>query len=189
MACTAPGSDRPSAAGQAERSNHRNRLHGPALAAVHPGRCRWPAAGNAMGQRAGLPLARFRHGACCAWRPAATRRPSCTARMSKSKATAAVLMSLAEVLQDLELDWEYEVSRWLGPVGATLLDQRARCAAVSAAYQSVRQPATRTSPNTSAKNRAPWSARPKLKRAFASSTASSSTSTDSRPASSAHPLP
>ncbi|WP_313305019.1 ubiquinone biosynthesis accessory factor UbiJ [Stutzerimonas balearica] len=32
-----------------------------------------------------------------------------------------VLMSLAEVLQDLELDWEYEASRWLGPVGAQLL--------------------------------------------------------------------
>lgn len=31
-----------------------------------------------------------------------------------------VLMSLAEVLQDLELDWEYEASRWLGPVGAQL---------------------------------------------------------------------
>lgn len=32
-----------------------------------------------------------------------------------------VLMSLAEVLQDLELDWEYEASRWLGPVSAQLL--------------------------------------------------------------------
>lgn len=32
-----------------------------------------------------------------------------------------VLMSLAEVLQDIELDWEYEASRWLGPVGAQLL--------------------------------------------------------------------
>lgn len=36
------------------------------------------------------------------------------------------LMSLAEVLQDLELDWEYEVSRWLGPVGAHLLGSTAR---------------------------------------------------------------
>jgi len=36
------------------------------------------------------------------------------------------LMSLAEVLQDLELDWEYEVSRWLGPVGAHLLGSSAR---------------------------------------------------------------
>ncbi|MFK4025019.1 ubiquinone biosynthesis accessory factor UbiJ [Stutzerimonas balearica] len=34
---------------------------------------------------------------------------------------SSVLMSLAEVLQDLELDWEYEASRWLGPVGAQLL--------------------------------------------------------------------
>lgn len=31
------------------------------------------------------------------------------------------LMGLAEVLQDLELDWEYEVSRWLGPVASQLL--------------------------------------------------------------------
>ena len=28
---------------------------------------------------------------------------------------------LAGVLQDLELDWEYELSRWLGPVAAPLL--------------------------------------------------------------------
>ena len=34
---------------------------------------------------------------------------------------SALLMQLAEVLQDLELDWEYEVSRWLGPVGTQLL--------------------------------------------------------------------
>ncbi|WP_376752326.1 ubiquinone biosynthesis accessory factor UbiJ, partial [Stutzerimonas nitrititolerans] len=34
---------------------------------------------------------------------------------------SALLMHLAEVLQDLELDWEYEVSRWLGPVGTHLL--------------------------------------------------------------------
>lgn len=32
-----------------------------------------------------------------------------------------VLLELAAVLQDLELDWEYEVSRWLGPVGSQLL--------------------------------------------------------------------
>ncbi|MGA6099959.1 ubiquinone biosynthesis accessory factor UbiJ [Stutzerimonas marianensis] len=32
-----------------------------------------------------------------------------------------VLMALAEVLQDLELDWEYEVSRLLGPVATQLL--------------------------------------------------------------------
>ncbi|SDI72375.1 ubiquinone biosynthesis protein UbiJ [Pseudomonas flavescens] len=31
------------------------------------------------------------------------------------------LMELAGVLQDLELDWEYELSRWLGPVAAPLL--------------------------------------------------------------------
>ncbi|MCQ4309452.1 SCP2 sterol-binding domain-containing protein [Pseudomonas stutzeri] len=39
---------------------------------------------------------------------------------------SALLMSLAEVLQDLELDWEYEVSRWLGPVGAQLLGSGVR---------------------------------------------------------------
>ncbi|WP_028238216.1 ubiquinone biosynthesis accessory factor UbiJ [Stutzerimonas azotifigens] len=33
----------------------------------------------------------------------------------------APLMTLAEVLQDLELDWEYELSRWLGPVATQLL--------------------------------------------------------------------
>lgn len=31
------------------------------------------------------------------------------------------LLELAGILQDLELDWEYEVSRWLGPVGSQLL--------------------------------------------------------------------
>ncbi len=34
---------------------------------------------------------------------------------------SAVLMDLAAVLQDLELDWEYELSRWLGPVATQLL--------------------------------------------------------------------
>jgi ubiquinone biosynthesis protein UbiJ len=34
---------------------------------------------------------------------------------------SAVLLDLAGVLQDLELDWEYELSRWLGPVGSQLL--------------------------------------------------------------------
>lgn len=34
---------------------------------------------------------------------------------------SALLMELAEVLQNLELDWEYEVSRWLGPVPTALL--------------------------------------------------------------------
>ena len=32
-----------------------------------------------------------------------------------------VLLELAGVLQDLELDWEYEISRWLGPVATQLL--------------------------------------------------------------------
>ncbi|WP_313027045.1 ubiquinone biosynthesis accessory factor UbiJ [Pseudomonas lopnurensis] len=37
-----------------------------------------------------------------------------------------LLTSLAEILQDLELDWEYEISRWLGPVGAQLLGSSLR---------------------------------------------------------------
>lgn len=37
-----------------------------------------------------------------------------------------VLMALAEILQDLELDWEYEVSRWLGPVPTALLANHLR---------------------------------------------------------------
>ncbi|MBJ9974927.1 SCP2 sterol-binding domain-containing protein [Pseudomonas sp. S75] len=34
---------------------------------------------------------------------------------------SAVLLDLVGVLQDLELDWEYELSRWLGPVPTALL--------------------------------------------------------------------
>jgi ubiquinone biosynthesis protein UbiJ len=34
---------------------------------------------------------------------------------------SAVLLELVGVLQDLELDWEYELSRWLGPVASPLL--------------------------------------------------------------------
>lgn len=34
---------------------------------------------------------------------------------------SAVLLDLVAVLQDLELDWEYELSRWLGPVPTALL--------------------------------------------------------------------
>lgn len=34
---------------------------------------------------------------------------------------SAALLELAGILQDLELDWEYELSRWLGPVASTLL--------------------------------------------------------------------
>ncbi|MCQ4233892.1 SCP2 sterol-binding domain-containing protein [Pseudomonas stutzeri] len=37
-----------------------------------------------------------------------------------------VLMNLAEVLQDLELDWEYELSRWLGPVASQVLGSSVR---------------------------------------------------------------
>ena len=31
------------------------------------------------------------------------------------------LMALAQVLQDLELDWEYELSNWIGPVATALI--------------------------------------------------------------------
>jgi ubiquinone biosynthesis protein UbiJ len=34
---------------------------------------------------------------------------------------SAVLMELAAVLQDLELDWEYELSNWIGPVATALI--------------------------------------------------------------------
>ncbi|MBC3466383.1 SCP2 sterol-binding domain-containing protein [Pseudomonas sp. RW10S2] len=34
---------------------------------------------------------------------------------------SAVLLDLVGVLQDLELDWEYELSRWLGPVPTALI--------------------------------------------------------------------
>ena len=36
------------------------------------------------------------------------------------------LMALADVLQDLELDWEYELSRWLGPVATALIGGHVR---------------------------------------------------------------
>ncbi|WP_248805636.1 SCP2 domain-containing protein [Pseudomonas sp. MWU13-2100] len=39
---------------------------------------------------------------------------------------SAVLLDLAGVLQDLELDWEYELSRWLGPVATPLLSGHLR---------------------------------------------------------------
>ncbi|MBH3430533.1 ubiquinone biosynthesis accessory factor UbiJ [Pseudomonas alkylphenolica] len=39
---------------------------------------------------------------------------------------SAVLLDLVKVLQDLELDWEYEVSRWLGPVATQLLSGHLR---------------------------------------------------------------
>ncbi|AMB86991.1 sterol-binding protein [Pseudomonas agarici] len=39
---------------------------------------------------------------------------------------SAVLLELAGVLQDLELDWEYELSRWLGPVATQLISAHLR---------------------------------------------------------------
>ncbi|MBD8496429.1 SCP2 sterol-binding domain-containing protein [Pseudomonas syringae] len=37
-----------------------------------------------------------------------------------------VLLALSSILQDLELDWEYELSRWLGPVASQLLGSHLR---------------------------------------------------------------
>ncbi|MEB0042175.1 MULTISPECIES: SCP2 sterol-binding domain-containing protein [unclassified Pseudomonas] len=42
---------------------------------------------------------------------------------------SAVLLELAGVLQDLELDWEYELSRWLGPIASPLLSGHLRSSA------------------------------------------------------------
>ena len=39
---------------------------------------------------------------------------------------SAVLMDLADILQSLELDWEYEVSRWLGPLPTALISGHLR---------------------------------------------------------------
>lgn len=39
---------------------------------------------------------------------------------------SAILLDLAAVLQDLELDWEYELSRWLGPVASQLFGAHLR---------------------------------------------------------------
>ena len=39
---------------------------------------------------------------------------------------SALLMDLADILQNLELDWEYELSRWLGPVPTALLSGHLR---------------------------------------------------------------
>lgn len=38
----------------------------------------------------------------------------------------AALLDLAAILQDLQLDWEYELSRWLGPVASQLLSSHLR---------------------------------------------------------------
>ena len=39
---------------------------------------------------------------------------------------SAALLELAGILQDLELDWEYELSRWIGPVASHVLGSRLR---------------------------------------------------------------
>lgn len=39
---------------------------------------------------------------------------------------ANALLELAGILQDLELDWEYELSRWIGPLAAGVLGSRLR---------------------------------------------------------------
>jgi len=40
-----------------------------------------------------------------------------------------VMLDLADILQSLELDWEYQLSRWLGPVGGQLLGSNLRATA------------------------------------------------------------
>lgn len=54
---------------------------------------------------------------------------------------SAALLELAGILQDLELDWEYELSRWLGPLASTLLagHLRSRAGLASGAASSLRQ--------------------------------------------------
>jgi len=54
---------------------------------------------------------------------------------------SAALLELAGILQDLELDWEYELSRWLGPLTSTLLagHLRSRAGLASDAASSLRQ--------------------------------------------------
>ena len=37
-----------------------------------------------------------------------------------------LLMELSDILQSLELDWEYEVSRWLGPLPTALMSNHLR---------------------------------------------------------------
>ena len=39
---------------------------------------------------------------------------------------SSLLLELSDILQNLELDWEYEVSRWLGPVPTALLSGHLR---------------------------------------------------------------
>jgi ubiquinone biosynthesis protein UbiJ len=39
---------------------------------------------------------------------------------------SAALLELTGILQDLELDWEYELARWLGPLGSQLLGSHLR---------------------------------------------------------------
>jgi ubiquinone biosynthesis protein UbiJ len=39
---------------------------------------------------------------------------------------SALMMEFAAILQDLDLDWEYQLSRWLGPLGSQLLGTNLR---------------------------------------------------------------
>ncbi|MBA1289961.1 ubiquinone biosynthesis accessory factor UbiJ [Pseudomonas japonica] len=55
---------------------------------------------------------------------------------------SAALTELAAILQGLELDWEYEISRWLGPVPAALLGGHVRLRAQWAQRGSARMLAT-----------------------------------------------
>jgi ubiquinone biosynthesis protein UbiJ len=74
---------------------------------------------------------------------------------------SAVLLDLFGVLQDLELDWEYELQRWLGPVATPCWP--ATCACAHAGPAKAWHASARTSPNTWPKSPAPWSASAKPK--------------------------
>lgn len=84
----------------------------------------------------GLQLASHWEGADCVLRAPATSllklalAKDKTAILHRPEVTlsgdSAVLLELAGILQDLELDWEYELSRWLGPVGSQLLSSHLR---------------------------------------------------------------
>ncbi|MFF7707542.1 SCP2 sterol-binding domain-containing protein [Pseudomonas sp. NPDC007930] len=69
--------------------------------------------------------------ASCALRAPASRLVELAVRRDKTavlhsadvelQGDSGQLMALVAVLQSLELDWEHELARWLGPVGAALL--------------------------------------------------------------------
>ena len=112
---------------------------------------------------------------------------------------SAVLLELAGILQDLELDWEYELSRWLGPGGSQLAarptTRRTRpptrppptCPAVRAGSATAWTACARPWPTTWPRSRAAWSANARPRPASTNWTTSSWPSTASTRASTASP--